>query len=768
MRSLQPLRIPALFLALVLLPCVALSQTSIGSSLDARPPALDRPMPVGDGQWEQLTPPGRLGHVAVLDPVGNRMIVFGGARNSAYLYDTWSLSLDTHAWTRLAPTGTPPDGREWACAVYDPLRNRVLLLGGMKAIGPSGELWALGLSGTPAWSLLSTTGTTPGTRTNAAAIYDPNGDRLVIFGGQAINNEVWAVPLGTPSRTWAHLAPGGTPPAARFNCSAVYDAARRRMVIFGGTDGSSNLNDAWALPLTGSLAWTQLATTGTPPSARENHVAVYDAANDRMVVSGGWSGSPLNDAWALDCSTLAWTQLAPGGLTPREGYGHTAIYDPAAGRMLVYGGWSGSVFNGLLQLSLGGSPAWSSPVPTPRRAARAIDDPVRDRIIVFGGLTAAGLTNEAWALSRSGQPTWTLLAPTGTPPSVRSGSAIVYDPVRDRMIVFGGYDNAAWTALNEVWALSLSGTPAWTQLAPTGTPPSGRQAMSTLYDPVRDRMLIFGGVDYNNLNDTWALSLAGTPAWSQLAPTGTPPPVRFDASAIYDPVADRMVIFGGGAGTLYNDVWALSLAGTPAWAQLAPTGTPPDQRYTHTSIYDPVRARMVMFGGAGNYFYNDVWALSLTESPAWTQLAPAPSYPSGRYGQVGTYDPDLDRLWIIGGADAYDLLNDIWALEWGVPLEVGGPAPAALGFLRSPVPNPARGWTALSYSIPRAGRVRLEIFDATGRRVRRLVDAERGAGPGTAGWNGTADDGTRLRSGVYFVRLDGPGVRTARRLVVIE
>src|SRR5262249_50616094 len=100
-------------------------------------------------------------------------------------------------------------------------------------------------------------------------------------------------------------------------------------------------------------------------------------------------------------------------------------------------------------------------------------------------------------------------------------------------------------------------------------------------------------------------SLDGT--WDKLSLCG-----RIGSSAIYDPVRDRMVVFGGQAqGNLYlNDVWALSLAGTPAWTALTPTGTPPSGRTGHTAIYDPVRDRMVVFGGAvgDNQFLNEVWA----------------------------------------------------------------------------------------------------------------------------------------------------------------
>ena len=127
---------------------------------------------------------------------------------------------------------------------------------------------------------------------------------------------------------------------------------------------------------------------------------------------------------------------------------------------------------------------------------------------------------------------------------------------------------------------------------------------STVEPWQRDFML---GVARGNVEGSAA---ATAPALPGLAPppagiaandgtwaTNPPPSGRSEHTAIYDPVRDRMVVFGGYDGTLRNDVWALSLSGSPAWSALAPAGSPPSARYGHTAIYDPVRDRMVVFGG---------------------------------------------------------------------------------------------------------------------------------------------------------------------------
>ena len=61
--------------------------------------------------------------------------------------------------------------------------------------------------------------------------------------------------------TWGQLATTGTKPSARHGQSSIlYNG---QTVMFGGRDDSdSNKNDAWILDLT-SYAWTQLTTTGT-------------------------------------------------------------------------------------------------------------------------------------------------------------------------------------------------------------------------------------------------------------------------------------------------------------------------------------------------------------------------------------------------------------------------------------------------------------------------------------------------------------------------
>jgi len=163
--------------------------------------------------------------------------------------------------------------------------------------------------------------------------------------------------------------------------------------------------------------------------------------------------------------------------------------------------------------------------------------------------------------------TWIHFPAVVTPDHEESGT-FFYDAVRSRLLVFGGRNFSG--PLNRVWSLSLTGPAEWTQITPLGGPPSPRYAHSMVYDSARDRLLVFGGTPDGVATDSdlWELTLSGTPTWNQLVIAG-PPPGRLAHVATYDPVGDRMIVFGGyNAGVLINDTWQLSLSGTPAWTQL--------------------------------------------------------------------------------------------------------------------------------------------------------------------------------------------------------
>ena len=99
--------------------------------------------------------------------------------------------------------------------------------------------------------------------------------------------------------------------------------------------------------------------------------------------------------------------------------------------------------------------------------------------------------------------------------------------------------------------------------------------------------------------------------------------------------------------------------------------------------------------------------------------------------------------------------------ETAVPSEPGIEAPLAFGVTSSP--NPARGAATVSVSVPVAGAVRAEVFDALGRRVALLHD-----GPLSAGQHTFRLEASGLPSGVYVVRASAGASVASRRLTVVR
>jgi endonuclease/exonuclease/phosphatase family metal-dependent hydrolase len=80
--------------------------------------------------------------------------------------------------------------------------------------------------------------------------------------------------------------------------------------------------------------------------------------------------------------------------------------------------------------------------------------------------------------------------------------------------------------------------------------------------------------------------------------------------------------------------------------------------------------------------------------------------------------------------------------------------------LAAPFPNPFRDATTLSYALPEPAEVRLEVFDALGRRVATVAEGFHSAGEHEARF--AARD---LSPGLYLVRLTADGQTATRRLI---
>ncbi|CAE7246959.1 RABEPK [Symbiodinium microadriaticum] len=110
----------------------------------------------------------------------------------------------------------------------------------------------------------------------------------------------------------------------------------------------------------------------------------------------------------------------------------------------------------------------------------------------------------------------------GSPPSPRKNPAAVWDPDTSKMYIFGGDEGVA---LNDLHCYD-SGDNSWQELLPSGAVPSKRSAHAAVWDPNEKKIYVFGGGDGTvTMNDLHSYNSQSN-TWTQLSPSGTPPSAR--------------------------------------------------------------------------------------------------------------------------------------------------------------------------------------------------------------------------------------------------
>jgi hypothetical protein len=412
----------------------------------------------------------------VVDSAADRLIVPGGLTN-----EVWSLPLsgaDENRWLRLFPEGErPPPSKP--VSVYDPVGNRVLALlnGWNEANGDYDQvqLWELALTGTPRWRRLTPAGISPGREVyNGMLALDSGSHRLFVLGGALGGHGTWALALDEGGE-WERIAdaPPGTQTWTSFSAQLgtflVFDAPRQRLVAFLGYED-------WELSLENGR-WSSLGADPCP-SGRVFSTAVFDDVAERVLYNGGECGG----TWTFS---------------------------------LLSNEWQGQV------------QAWSDDTIF---GAAALDRR-RDRMLLgFQGLFPVG--NQIWQMPLATLEPEPLTANTRVA-ALGEGSTLVWDPVREAVVAFGG------TKL-QTWSRAPEAAGAWRALPVSAN--AGGWGESAVYDTAGSAIIAFGGT--NGHDSVLRLASTADADWEPLA-VSAGPGERSNAVGVYDSNERRLVIHGG-------------------------------------------------------------------------------------------------------------------------------------------------------------------------------------------------------------------------------
>lgn len=204
---------------------------------------------------------------------------------------------------------------------------------------------------------------------------------------------------------------------------------------------------------------------------------------------------------------------------------------------------------------------------------------------------------------------------------------------------------------------------SWTMLPTTGSI-TARSNASAIYIPSSNRMIVFGGnTSGGNVNEIWSLDLNSN-VWSLIPPTSAQAPApRATHVCMYDSLLNRMLVWTGQGSQLYNDVWAFNF-GDSTWLELFPDGNvtgAPLKRYGTATVFDPINRNIINFAGfTTSGRFDDTWEFDV-DGLNWTDKTNL-YFPLRRCLTSQSFAEDRREMIVYGGQSTGNL-NDIWTLN---------------------------------------------------------------------------------------------------------
>lgn len=127
-----------------------------------------------------------------------------------------------------------------------------------------------------------------------------------------------------------------------------------------------------------------------------------------------------------------------------------------------------------------------------------------------------------------------------------------------------------------------------------------------------------------------------------------------------------------------------------------------------------------------------------------------------------TYEPNGTGVDRIGSGYCYEVRDPLVGVE-----EVEGSLPREFSVSQN-YPNPFNPSTTIDYTVPRKSQVNLAVYNVLGQKVATLVDQEMAAGKYRAVWDGKADSGNPLSSGIYFYKFEADNFVKTSKMVMLK
>ena len=377
---------------------------------------------------------------------------------------------------------------------------------------------------------------------------------------------------------WVHRTDVGSP-GQRTGHALAYDKDRGVTVFFGGEfgpgGGETYYNDTWEYD---GSQWRQITINGAKPDTRSGHAMCYDSVHHDVILVGGVNedGYP-GDMWRYHSTGLgqgAWVNVGRMSSEDIALAGTCLVFDESRGVAVRMFG------DGLLK------PA-SPQVEAYYGKSRLIE--------YYNDLNTGPTISRRWDILALGR--------YATEPNARASA--VYDPVKKQILHYGGAENnPAQEYFNpflravDLGAPRYSTAPSFPEygtyvdydqnpsIRQVGYATPATQQAAMIYDPVRDRLVVFGGQ-----NDPAHPNQSQGDATREIVRSSDPleypwigpfyrtlasnPPGRAGHAMVFDTRRNVIVLYGGASGdTRYDDTWELPSVPSqgPVWVDFTYTG----------------------------------------------------------------------------------------------------------------------------------------------------------------------------------------------------
>lgn len=287
----------------------------------------------------------------------------------------------------------------------------------------------------------------------------------------------------------------------------------------------------------------------------------------------------------------AWEPTAKVG-APSARSQHVAVWTGT--KMVVWGGSNGGTFfndGGLYDpATRTWTPTSNANAPSPRDQATAVW--TGTEMIIWGGRAPGGAPLADGAKFNPATNAWTNISAVGAP-SPRFQHSAVWTGTK--MIIWGGFDGASELSTSAAYMADT-----WAELPAANPPPTQRRLHTAVWDDVANRMIVFGGLGFDpNSGTVTSLNTGGIydDEWFDLAQIGSPPAPRYEHTAVW--VGTHMIAWGGFNNSLglLGDGARFDAAGNSEWSAM--NGLAPSARRRHTAVHFPTINKMVVWGGVG-------------------------------------------------------------------------------------------------------------------------------------------------------------------------